>query len=292
MFSIEIVGLERPNKTPKAALFDFDGTVSILRAGWHEILTNYFVSVLKTTPKGQALYQTNPAAEDELAQLSKRAFEPNIGKIPLMQFYTLVELVKEYGGQPKAPEAYMAEYYRSLLALVAKRHEQLHNGLDPNELLLTGTVEILAMFRRRGVKLYLVSGTEQDFVREDCELLRITEYFDGGVFGGTADIEASSKRSMITKIITDNGIDGGELISFGDGQTETREVKAVGGFVVGVASNEDTRDGIDQWKRRQLIEAGTDWVIPHFEDVAEIEHRVFGNHCPHADCKAVKFLFS
>jgi phosphoglycolate phosphatase-like HAD superfamily hydrolase len=277
MFSIEIIGLERPCKTPKVALFDFDGTVSILRAGWHGILTNYFVSVLKTTPKGQTMCQTNPAAEDELAQFSKRSFEPNIGKIPLIQFYTLVELIKQYGGQPKAPETYMAEYYRSLLALVEKRHEQIRNGLDPKELLLTGTVEILTMFRRRGVKLYLVSGTEQDFVREDCGLLRITEYFNGGVFGGTADIEASSKKSMITKIIAENGIDGSELIGFGDGQTETREVKAVGGFVVGVASNEDTRDGIDPCKRRQLVEAGTDWIIPHFEDVAEIERRVFGN---------------
>ncbi|MDR3234085.1 MAG: haloacid dehalogenase-like hydrolase [Planctomycetaceae bacterium] len=278
MFSLEITGLSCPVKMPKAVMFDFDGTTSVLREGWHEILTNYFVTLLQATPKGK----TQNAAE--LTQLVHRSIEPNIGKLPLFQFYTLIELLKQYGlkqhgGQIADAEFYLADYYRSLLAVVEERHGQLRSGRNPDELMLPGTVAVLDMFRRRNVKRYLVSGTEQEFIRKDCELLQITEYFDGGIFGGTKDIESSSKKAVITRIISENGIKGSELISFGDGQTETREVKAVGGFAVGVASNEDTLDGINQWKRRQLIEAGADWIIPHFGDAAdhltEIEHCIF-----------------
>ncbi|MDR3183099.1 MAG: HAD family hydrolase [Planctomycetaceae bacterium] len=273
VFSIEITALPRPVKTPKAAMFDFDGTVSVMREGWHGILTKYFVVHLQATPQG------NAHSEAEWLQIVCQAIEANIGKLPVFQFYTLVELLKQNGGQTEDAEVYLAEYYKHLFALVEERHGQLRSGHNPDDLMMPGTVEVLKMFRRRNVKCYLVSGTEQDFIREDCGLLRITEYFDGGIFGGTKDIAASSKKTIIARIISENGIDGSELISFGDGQTETREIKAAGGFAVGVASNEDTRDGINQWKRRQLIDAGADWIIPHFgntaENVTEIEHCIF-----------------
>ena len=35
-------------------------------------------------------------------------------------------------------------------------------------------------------------------------------------------------------------------------------------LAIGVASNEDTREGVNEWKRRRLIEAGADLIVPDY----------------------------
>jgi phosphoglycolate phosphatase-like HAD superfamily hydrolase len=269
MFSLEIVRSDHPALIPKAAMLDFDGTVSIIREGWHKLLTDFFASRLKATP------QEEQTSQDKLIETAKTALEPNIGKQPIYQFYTLADLVKERGGNPLEPEKYLAEYYRDLLGIVQRRHDQIRGGLDPRELLIPGTLDLLQMLKRRGLKLYLVSGTEEEFIKEDCKLLRITDYFDGGIYGGQKDPAKYSKAMIVAKILAENNISGMELIGFGDGQTETRDIRAVGGFVIGVASNETARQGIDAWKRNQLIQAGADWIIPDFTDLEQIEKNLF-----------------
>ncbi|MFM2095759.1 MAG: hypothetical protein RIS70_2883, partial [Planctomycetota bacterium] len=56
----------------------------------------------------------------------------------------------------------------------------------------------------------------------------------------------------------------------GDGYVEIEEVKRVGGFALGVASNEDTREGINDWKRRRLIEAGADVIVGDYRELPAI----------------------
>ena len=56
-------------------------------------------------------------------------------------------------------------------------------------------------------------------------------------------------------------------MGFGDGYVEIRDVKAVGGIAVAVASDEAGRSGKpDPWKRDRLIGAGADVVIPDYRD--------------------------
>lgn len=45
---------------------------------------------------------------------------------------------------------------------------------------------------------------------------------------------------------------------------EIRETHKKGGYTIGVASNEIRRHGIVLSKRRRLIEAGADLIIPDF----------------------------
>ena len=54
----------------------------------------------------------------------------------------------------------------------------------------------------------------------------------------------------------ENQLPGEALLGFGDGYVEIEDVKAAGGFACGVASNEKTRQGVDEWKRQRLIRAG------------------------------------
>jgi hypothetical protein len=55
-----------------------------------------------------------------------------------------------------------------------------------------------------------------------------------------------------------------QLITFGDGPVEIRETKRHGAVAIGVASDELRRFGITPEKRRRLIRAGADAVVPDF----------------------------
>lgn len=77
---------------------------------------------------------------------------------------------------------------------------------------------------------------------------------------------ASSRRTE------ENRIEGRSLLTFGDGYVEIENVKEVDGFAVAVASDE-ARNGsgkIDEWKRRRLLDAGADVVIPDFRDATPL----------------------
>lgn len=69
---------------------------------------------------------------------------------------------------------------------------------------------------------------------------------------------------IIDKILLDNNLHGEELLGFGDGYVEIEGIKKVGGVAIAVASDEANRRGVDPWKRRRLIQAGADVVIPEY----------------------------
>ena len=71
---------------------------------------------------------------------------------------------------------------------------------------------------------------------------------------------------VIQQIIEENDLHGSEFAGFGDGYVEIENTKEVGGIAVGVAAEEETREGIDEWKRERLIEAGADIIIPDFRE--------------------------
>jgi hypothetical protein len=66
---------------------------------------------------------------------------------------------------------------------------------------------------------------------------------------------------IIDRIIAEANVAGEQLIGFGDGFVEIEEVRNVGGVAIGVASNEETRQGVNDWKRNRLIRAGADIII-------------------------------
>jgi len=113
------------------------------------------------------------------------------------------------------------------------------------------------------VTCYLASGTDEIYVVNEANLLGITPHFKA-VYGAQDDYKNYSKQMVVQRIIRENDRQGPELVAFGDGYVEIEDVKGVGGIAVGVATNEDTRTGINQWKRTRLIRAGADLIIPDF----------------------------
>ena len=75
---------------------------------------------------------------------------------------------------------------------------------------------------------------------------------------------------MIRQLLEEENISPNELVSFGDGYVEIELVSNLQGLAIGAATNEETRQGVNQWKRERLIAAGANAIIPDFRYVNEI----------------------
>jgi phosphoglycolate phosphatase-like HAD superfamily hydrolase len=270
MFTLEVVRHSKPSQTPKAAILDFDGTISLIREGWQQVMIPLFIEVLAETPGGK---QESPA---ELEHAVREFVDLLTGKQTIYQCIQLAEEVTKRGGTPLEPLEYKHEYHRRLLQRINHRLDALKSGGDPKEHLVPGSYELLQMLRNHGLAVYLASGTDEVFVKEEADLLRVTNYFNGGVYGAQDDHKTFSKAMVIQQIISENKLQGPELIGFGDGYVEIENVRGIGGFAVGVATNDSERSGIDEWKRSRIIRAGADLIIPDYSDIKQLESHFFG----------------
>jgi beta-phosphoglucomutase-like phosphatase (HAD superfamily) len=146
---------------------------------------------------------------------------------------------------------------------------------SPANWLVPCSLEFLENLRRRGLTLYLASGTDLKYVRHEVELLGLTGYFGEHIYGALDEYKNFSKKMIIERMLRENDLHGKELLGFGDGFVEIEEVKQVGGVAVAVASDEVNRRGINAWKRQRLVRAGADLVIPDYRCQESLLHYLF-----------------
>jgi len=254
----------------KSALFDFDGTISLIRQGWQDIMKPYFFSLLKETPGAK------DESDESLMNCVHEFVDVNTGKQTIYQCISLAEEIKKRSGKPEEPVIYKNEYQRRLLENVRHRIDGLESGkYSPEDFAVPGSLEFLESLHNRGLILYLASGTDEEYALNEARLLNVEKYFQGGVYGAKEDYKKFSKEMVVKKIISQNDLNGAELIGFGDGFVEIENVKAAGGFAVGVATNEKERSGVDEWKRNRLIQARADVIIPDFSRPGELIKYIF-----------------
>lgn len=259
LWGIEIIKYPPVGFSFKSALFDFDGTVSLIREGWQEVMIPYFVEVLSMTPRAEALEDIKRVVTDFVDTLT--------GKQTIFQCMRLDEEVVKRGGEKQNPLIYKKEYLIRLDTRIKHRYEALENKVtDPSEFLVPGAIKLFEMLKANGIKLYLASGTDEESVLKEAKLLGVDKYFDGGIYGAKDDIIVCSKELVINKILKENEITGEQLISFGDGYVEIELVANIGGYTFGVANDEVKKSGINTWKRKRLISAGAHAIIPDFAD--------------------------
>jgi len=194
----------------------------------------------------------------------------------MMQF---AERVKERGGTPQEPLWYKHEYLRRLNQKIADRLTGLKNGsISAEKHLVFGSINLMENLKQRGLKMYLASGTDEQFVKAEAELLGLTKYFGEHIYGAKDDYKSFSKKMVIDRLLKDNGIDGRKLLAFGDGYVEIQNTKEVGGLAVAVASDEACNGSgkIDEWKRNRLVGVGADVVIPDYRDAGPLLRKIFG----------------
>ena len=64
-----------------------------------------------------------------------------------------------------------------------------------------GRAALLEALQGRGLKLYLASGTDQQYMREEADLVDVAKYFDGRVYGALDDYKSFSKKILIQRLI-------------------------------------------------------------------------------------------
>ncbi len=257
--SIEIIR-EIEGANVQHALFDFDGTISLIRDGWQSIMVPMMVDILLQET------QTDETPE-ELERVVVEFVDNLTGKQTIYQMMQLCEEIEKRGGAPKQPLDYKDLYNSLLLPTVDERIAKLASGeIEAADLRVPMSLEFLQSLQERGIKRYLASGTDVEFVRREAELLGAASYFDGGIFGALREYQNFSKAMVIQQILEDFSLTGSELLVVGDGSVEIENAKAVGAIAVGVVSAENNRYQMNADKRGRLLHAGADILIPDFQD--------------------------
>ena len=253
---IRPLNLDRP---PRVAVLDFDGTLSLIRRGWVEIMVGLMVDILQPLPG------TTESDAELAAYVTDFVLNLN-GRPTIYQMDLFVDEAARRGGQPFSAEFYKQQFLDELLLKSERRIAALQAGeVTTDELLVPGARALLDDLQARGMHLTLASGTAVKNVRHEAALLGIDHYFEGRIFGPGDDPREFSKLTVMRQMLVETKADGAELLGFGDGFVEIENVKQLGGVAVGVASDEEHRSGrVEEWKRTRLIRAGADAIVPDY----------------------------
>lgn len=266
---IEIIRDDIPRGHIRFALFDFDGTLSLIREGWQQVMIPMMVEVLqRETPTDET--------PEELTRIVTEYVDRLTGKQTIYQMIQLCEEIQKRGGTPRDPLEYKWEYLARLWERIKHRVEGLKNGtIHPDDMLVPGSRDLLENLKQRGVRMYLASGTDEVYVLDEAAALQIDGYFEG-IYGAIDDYKRFSKAMVIQHIIQTHSLSGKEFAGFGDGFVEIENTKAVGGIAIGVASDEVRKEGVNEWKRNRLIGAGADIIVPEFREQDKLVAYLFG----------------
>jgi phosphoserine phosphatase len=197
------------------------------------------------------------------------------------RFATLTADARERGGQAREPLWYKHEYLRRLEVRIRSRLDGLRNGsIVADSLLVHQSRQLLDLLQQRGLKMYLASGTDEPFVKQEAALLQVDRYFGTHIYGALDDYKNFSKKKIIDRILRENQIPVERLLAFGDGYVEIQNTKEVGGVAVAVASDEANNGSgqMDEWKRQRLLGVGADVVIPDFRDAQVLLDYLLNDH--------------
>jgi len=239
------------------ALFDFDGTISVIRQGWEGVMGPLMVEMICNG------HQPTPEIEEEVREYIDRS----TGILTIEQMRWLEEAVRRHGlaKRVRTARTYKRIYNERILVPVRERLGRLARGeVTQDEMMIAGARAFVEGLRQRGVTLYLASGTDHKYVVQEAEALGIASHFQGGIYGARDTGQAWTKERVIARILAEHDLHGPELLVIGDGPVEIRQARAQGAVALGVATDEVKRSGWNARKITRLTNAGADLLIPDF----------------------------
>src|SRR5438034_6940934 len=99
---IEIIHPDIPRGRFRSVLFDFDGTLSLIREGWPQVMIPMMVEVLRQTGTTESDAQLTASVEEFVMRLN--------GRQTIYQMIQLADEVRRRGGQPADPLVYKHRY--------------------------------------------------------------------------------------------------------------------------------------------------------------------------------------
>ena len=148
----------------KQAIFDFDGTISILREGWEKIMEPVMI---------ESICGSHEPAQ-EIVEHVRRFINETTGIQTILQMEGLVGMVKEYGLVPEKDIldawGYKKIYNDRLMVPVRKRIQQLQSGeKSVEDFTLRGALDFCRKLHVKGVTMYLASVTDRSDVQNEAE---------------------------------------------------------------------------------------------------------------------------
>lgn len=259
--TIEILHPEcKPKGKIRAAVFDFDGTVSTLRCGWEKVMQPLMLEYMCGGKE----------PTDELIKEVEKYIDESTGIQTVYQMQWLAERAEELTGIKRDPWWYKEEYNRRLMLNVKDKKQAVAEGKTPAEdYIVAGSVEFLKALKDKGIALYLASGTDHCDVIREAEILGVKDLFTE-IKGAPEHQATCSKEAVLNMLFTEKDFEGSELMVVGDGKVEIALGKKNGAFALGAATDEVNRQGVNPVKRERLINAGADAIIGDFRDIGVI----------------------
>jgi phosphoglycolate phosphatase len=240
----------------RLAMIDFDGTLSLLREGWDQIMASLMSEVLRPLP---GTHETDAELAEKMREW---VYELN-GQPTIQQMTILAQEASRRGARALAPAQLKEEYLQRLMREVDGRKARIRSGeSQPADWLVPGSFCLLDSLKSRNVPRMLSSGTDLGPLMEEAQLLGISSYFDQGVHGPASDSDGFTKARAVDTVLGRLGASGHELLNVGDGFAETRLTKERGGVAVGVAYDVAQPGNFHPMRTELLRGAGADLILP------------------------------
>src|SRR4051794_6792919 len=97
----------------RVVLFDFDGTLSLIRSGWMDVMGPMMVEILAALNTGETEAQLRAVVDDFIWRLT--------GKETVYQMMALADEVTRRGGTPLDPFVYKRQYLDRLHSVIGGR---------------------------------------------------------------------------------------------------------------------------------------------------------------------------
>src|SRR3954452_19623056 len=110
---IEVLRADLPRGGFRSVLFDFDGTLSLIREGWPQVMIPMMVDVLRATGTAETEAELSGAVEEFVMRLN--------GRQTIYQRIQLAEEVRGRGGRRVEPLAYKHRYHDLLMERIHSR---------------------------------------------------------------------------------------------------------------------------------------------------------------------------
>lgn len=248
----------------RLVVWDFDGTVSLLRAGWAEIMSGLFLEKWRAT--------VDPRAPDEEQERLKQDLLRLNGHPPIHQMMDFADQVRRRGAIPEAPEAYHEAFQDRLSRRIRERLEESRRiGGDAG--LVPGTRRLLENLQQAGVRQHLLSGTARADLLVEVQELGLSRFFPPRHIHGPGPGDTTFRKAFVmVELQQSTGFSPDEIACIGDGRVEMVEANRLGFYTLGVACPEtETAQNSttpDPTKLALLQDAGARSVVRDYLDTS------------------------
>lgn len=261
---MEIITSCNPSHQFSIGVFDFDGTLSILREGWQKIMQETLCAIILEKKPNYPTDMLYADIDDLIHQTT------GIQTIEQMILFKNMLLLKYGFETQEVLEAmeYKEIYLKNLQSNVEHRKKRIKEGfLSPDDFRIKGALDFLNALQERGIEMYLASGTDHACVIEEVEILGLKSFFENRIQGSVNDVGNDPKKKVLRSLMKNIS---GDIIVFGDGPVELRVGRQFGAYCCGVMSDEARGHGWDLSKKERLVKAGSHMLVPDFSNYKQI----------------------